>query len=127
MLYRLTPGRGHEVLRENTGGGNGTTFDLQGRPVVCKSDGSIYFTDPGLRVPLAERELPYAGWSWPGSMPCHPSRRGGPDRSKLRPGGRSMLPGCLVRSAHSLAAPPFQPDALLGLLERQTTRTYRLP
>ena len=29
--------------------------------VVCKSDGSIYFTDPGLRVPLQERELPYAG------------------------------------------------------------------
>ncbi len=29
--------------------------------VVCKSDGSIYFTDPGLRVPLAERELAYAG------------------------------------------------------------------
>ncbi len=28
--------------------------------VVCRSDGSIYFTDPGLRVPLAERELPYA-------------------------------------------------------------------
>src|SRR5207244_8978819 len=29
--------------------------------VVCKSDGSIYFTDPGLRVPLAERELASAG------------------------------------------------------------------
>jgi gluconolactonase len=29
--------------------------------VVCRSDGSIFFTDPGLRVPLAERELPYAG------------------------------------------------------------------
>jgi gluconolactonase len=29
--------------------------------VVCKSDGSIWFTDPGLRVPLAERELTYAG------------------------------------------------------------------
>jgi gluconolactonase len=29
--------------------------------VVCKSDGSIYFTDPGLRVPLAERELSAAG------------------------------------------------------------------
>ena len=29
--------------------------------VVCRSDGSIYFTDPGLRVPLGERELPYAG------------------------------------------------------------------
>ena len=28
--------------------------------VVCKSDGSVYFTDPGLRVPLAERELAYA-------------------------------------------------------------------
>jgi len=25
--------------------------------LVCKSDGSIYFTNPGLRVPLAEREL----------------------------------------------------------------------
>jgi gluconolactonase len=97
MLYRITPGRPHEVVREKTGGGNGTTFDLQGRlilcegdnrrvtrragddrfevlvdrfegkrlnrpnDVVCKSDGSLYFTDPGLRVPLAEREVPYAG------------------------------------------------------------------
>ena len=97
MLYRITPGRPHEVVREKTGGGNGTTFDLQGRlvlcegdnrrvtrtsadgrievlmdrfegkrlnrpnDVVCKSDGSIYFTDPGLRVPLGERELTYAG------------------------------------------------------------------
>jgi gluconolactonase len=97
VLYRLTPGRPYEVVREKTGGGNGTTFDLQGRlvlcegenrrvtrrvaadrfevlvdrfegkrlnrpnDVVCRSDGSIYFTDPGLRVPLAERELTYAG------------------------------------------------------------------
>ena len=97
MLYRVTPGRPHEVVREKTGGGNGTTFDLQGRlvlcegdnrrvvrqaadgrfevlmdrfegkrlnrpnDVVCRSDGSIYFTDPGLRVPLAEREVPHAG------------------------------------------------------------------
>ena len=97
MLYRLVPGRAPEVVREKTGGGNGTTFDLEGRlvlcegenrrvvrmagdgrvevlmdrfegkrlnrpnDVVCKSDGSIYFTDPGLRVPLAERELTYAG------------------------------------------------------------------
>ena len=96
MFYRLTPGGKPKVLRENTGEGNGTTFDLQGRlimceggnrritrtgadgklevlcdryeskrlnrpnDVVCRSDGSIYFTDPGLRVPLAERELPYA-------------------------------------------------------------------
>ena len=28
---------------------------------MCKSDGSLWFTDPGLRVPLAERELSYAG------------------------------------------------------------------
>ena len=97
VLYRIVPGRVPEVVREKTGGGNGTTFDLQGRlvicegdnrrvtrmtadgrvevlvdrfegkrlnrpnDVVCKSDGSIYFTDPGLRVPLAERELSYAG------------------------------------------------------------------
>jgi gluconolactonase len=97
MLYRLTPGGAPEVVREKTGGGNGTTFDLQGRlvlcegdnrrvtrrgadgrfevlmdrfegkrlnrpnDVVCRSDGSLYFTDPGLRVPLAEREVPHAG------------------------------------------------------------------
>ena len=96
-LHRLTPGKATELVRANTGEGNGTTFDLQGRlvlceggnrrvsrtsadgrlevlmdryegkrlnrpnDVVCKSDGSIYFTDPGLRVPLAERELPTAG------------------------------------------------------------------
>ena len=96
-LHRLTPGKEPELVRANTGEGNGTTFDLQGRlviceggnrrvtrwsaggqseilmdrfegkrlnrpnDVVCKSDGSIYFTDPGLRVPLAERELPSAG------------------------------------------------------------------
>jgi gluconolactonase len=95
-LYKLTPGKEPELVRANTGEGNGTTFDLQGRlviceggnrrvtrwsggqseilmdryegkrlnrpnDVVCKSDGSIYFTDPGLRVPLAERELPTAG------------------------------------------------------------------
>jgi gluconolactonase len=95
-LYRLTPGQRAEVVRTDTGEGNGTTFDLAGRlvlceggnrrvtrmgadgridvlmdrfegkrlnrpnDVVCRSDGSIYFTDPGLRVPLAQRELPYA-------------------------------------------------------------------
>jgi len=97
LLHRITPGKEPEVVRENTGEGNGTTFDLQGRivmceggnrritrmhadgridvlvdrfegkrlnrpnDVICRSDGSIYFTDPGLRVPLAVRELPYAG------------------------------------------------------------------
>src|SRR3954463_4038836 len=99
-FYRIRPGGQPETLRENTGEGNGTTFDPQGRlviceggnrrltrwpadgrfassvilidrvdgkrlnrpnDVVCRSDGSIYFTDPGLRVPLAEKELPHAG------------------------------------------------------------------
>ena len=103
-LHRVTPARVPEgeartveVVRTETGEGNGTTFDLQGRlvmceggnrrvtrmaadgrvevvvdryegkrfnrpnDVVCRSDGSLFFTDPGLRVPLAQRELPYAG------------------------------------------------------------------
>jgi gluconolactonase len=94
-FYRIRPGSPAELLRENTGEGNGTTFDPQGRlvqceggnrrltrwpadgkfassevlidkfdgkrlnrpnDVVCKSDGSIHFTDPGLRVPLKDRE-----------------------------------------------------------------------
>ena len=92
-LYRLTPGKAAELVTK-TAGGNGTTFDLQGRlimcegggrrvvrvspdgrieplverfmggrfnrpnDVVCRSDGSIYFTDPDKRVPYAEREVP---------------------------------------------------------------------
>ena len=95
-FYRIRPGSPAELLRENTGEGNGTTFDPQGRlvlceggnrrvtrwpadgkfashevlmdrfegkrlsrpnDVVCKSDGSLYFTNPGLRIPLGEREL----------------------------------------------------------------------
>ncbi|HEY2993131.1 MAG TPA: SMP-30/gluconolactonase/LRE family protein [Methylomirabilota bacterium] len=96
-LHRVTPGQPVQVVRSETGEGNGTTFDLQGRlvmceggnrrltrmaadgrvevvvdryegkrfnrpnDVVCRSDGSLFFTDPGLRVPLAQRELPYAG------------------------------------------------------------------
>ncbi len=96
-LHRITPGKPAALVRADTGEGNGTTFDLQGRlvicegghrrvtrwssdgrsevlvdryegkrlnrpnDVVCKSDGSLWFTDPGLRVRLAERELPYAG------------------------------------------------------------------
>ncbi len=96
-LHRITPGQPAELVRENTGEGNGTTFDLQGRlylceggnrqvtrmdaqgqvetvtdnyegkrlnrpnDVICKSDGTIYFTDPGLRIPFEQREVPYAG------------------------------------------------------------------
>ncbi len=92
VLYRLTLGDKPQVVRK-TNGGNGTTFDLQGRlincegdgrrvtrtepdgtvttlidrfegkrlnrpnDVICASDGALLFTDPSLRVPLAEREL----------------------------------------------------------------------
>jgi gluconolactonase len=97
MLHRLTPGKPPELVRDDTGEGNGITFDLQGRlvicegghrrvtrwsgdrrsevlvdrnegkrlnrpnDVVCKSDGSLWFTDPALRVPLAQREVDHAG------------------------------------------------------------------
>ena len=91
------PGQAAEVARADSGETNGTTFDMQGRLVmcegggrqitrmnadgpievladrfeggrlnrpndlVCRSDGSIFFTDPSLRVPFAEREVPNAG------------------------------------------------------------------
>jgi gluconolactonase len=96
-LHRIAPGKAPELVRANTGEGNGTTFDLQGRlviceggnrrvtrwsadgssevlmdryegerlnrpnDVVCTSDGSLYFTDPGYRVPFKDRETPHAG------------------------------------------------------------------
>jgi gluconolactonase len=37
MLIRLTPGKEPELAR-TTIGGNGTTFDLQGRMIVCEGD-----------------------------------------------------------------------------------------
>jgi gluconolactonase len=92
-LYRLAPG-GSAQLVAKTSGGNGTTFDLQGRlivcegdarrvsrlspegtieplverfmgarfnrpnDIVCRSDGSLFFTDPDKRVPYHKREIP---------------------------------------------------------------------
>ena len=91
-LFRITLGQPHALVRK-TEGGNGLTFDLQGRLIncegdgrrvtrtaldgtvttlldrfegkrlnrpndeICRSDGSLLFTDPSLRVPLAEREI----------------------------------------------------------------------
>jgi gluconolactonase len=37
VLYRLTPGEKAQMVRQ-TGGGNGTTFDLQGRLIMCEGD-----------------------------------------------------------------------------------------
>src|ERR1700680_104523 len=35
-FYRIKPGSPVELLRENTGDGNGTTFDPQGRLILCE-------------------------------------------------------------------------------------------
>ena len=35
-FYRIKPGGPAELLRENTGEGNGTTFDPQGRLIQCE-------------------------------------------------------------------------------------------
>ncbi|MBM3218649.1 MAG: SMP-30/gluconolactonase/LRE family protein [Candidatus Rokubacteria bacterium] len=97
-LHKLAPGKAPELIRGNTNESNGTTFDLQGRLVICeggdrrvtrwaqdgvsdmqvvmdrwqgkrlnrpndvacKSDGSLYITDPGYRVPFEQREMPHA-------------------------------------------------------------------
>ena len=97
QILKWVPGQRYQVFRENTNEGNGLTWDLQGRlivcemssrrvtrtekdgsigviadkyegkrlnrvnDVVCHSDGSIYFTDPGARVPAEERELDFSG------------------------------------------------------------------
>ena len=37
-LYRIVPGQKAEVVRK-TGGGNGTTFDLEGRLIMCEGGG----------------------------------------------------------------------------------------
>src|SRR5260370_24763147 len=36
VLYRMMPGRTPEVVRTETGEGNGTPFDLHGRLVICE-------------------------------------------------------------------------------------------
>ena len=90
-LFRIVPGQKHELVRQ-TVGGNGNTFDMQGRlvncegdarrltvtdangtvrtlidrhdgkrlnrpnDVICRSDGTLFFTDPSIRVPVAERD-----------------------------------------------------------------------
>ena len=97
IIYRVTPGSPAEVYRDNSGGSNGLTFDLEGRlimcegdgrrisrqeadgsitnladrwegkrihrpnDVVCKSDGSLYFTNPSGRIDPADREIDFAG------------------------------------------------------------------
>ena len=97
LIFRLVPGQEPEVFRENSGGTNGLTFDLQGRLMMCegdnrritrmesdgsitpmaerwdgkrlnrpndivgRSDGSVYFTNPGGRIEAADREIDFSG------------------------------------------------------------------
>jgi gluconolactonase len=96
-IYKLAHDASPEIIRENTGNGNGNTFDLDGnfilceggnrrvtrmywdgrvepiavridgqrlnRPndVICRSDGTMYFTDLGSSVPLADRDIAHFG------------------------------------------------------------------
>src|SRR5436309_676782 len=63
-FYRIRPGSPAELLRENTGEGNGTTFDPQGRLVQCEggnrrltrwpADGKIGVPD-GMKVDVEGR------------------------------------------------------------------------
>ena len=91
-MFKIALGGKHELVRA-TIGGNGTTFDLQGRliccegdgrrltrteadgsvtvlldkidgkrlnrpnDVICRSDGTLFFTDPALRVPVQNRDV----------------------------------------------------------------------
>lgn len=95
-MYRLPVGGSPEAVRR-THGGNGMTFDLEGRivqcegegnritraepdgtvttlvdrfeggrfnrpnDIICHSDGSLWFTDPSLRIPFERREQPRPG------------------------------------------------------------------
>ena len=98
QLFRWSPETSQtEVIRENTGYGNGCTLDLAGRlvmcegenrrisrteadgsvvaltsewqgrrynkpnDVVCRSDGSLYFTDPAGRVDESQRQMGFSG------------------------------------------------------------------
>ena len=38
LIFRLVPGGEPEVFRENSGGSNGLTFDLQGRLIMCEGN-----------------------------------------------------------------------------------------
>jgi gluconolactonase len=57
LIYRLVPGGQPEVIREQSGGSNGMTFDLQGRRLICEGDNrQVTRLEPdGTYTPLAQR------------------------------------------------------------------------
>ena len=70
-LYRLTPGKAAELVTK-TSGGNGTTFDLEGRVVMCEGDARrvVRVTGDGKIEPVVER---YMGgrFNRPNDVVCH--------------------------------------------------------
>jgi gluconolactonase len=70
-LYRLTPGKTAELVTK-TMGGNGTTFDLQGRVVLCEGDARRVsrVSRDGTIEPIVER---YMGgrFNRPNDVVCH--------------------------------------------------------
>jgi gluconolactonase len=56
-IYRLAPGGQPEIIREQSGGSNGMTFDLQGRLLICEGDNrQVTRREPdGTYTPLAQR------------------------------------------------------------------------
>ncbi len=57
LIYRLAPVGQPEVIRQQSGGSNGMTFDLQGRLLICEGDNrQITRREPnGAYTPLAQR------------------------------------------------------------------------
>src|SRR5205807_933129 len=70
-LYRLVPGKAPEVVR-TTQGGNGTTFDLQGRLIMCEGDGRMVtrMDQSGTVTTIADK---YKGgrFNRPNDVVCH--------------------------------------------------------
>src|SRR5262252_2336077 len=50
VFYRLRFGQQPETVRTGTGEGNGTTFDLQGRPVICEGGNGGLPAGPTTRI-----------------------------------------------------------------------------
>jgi gluconolactonase len=71
MLYRITPGQKPELVRE-TEEGNGTTFDLEGRLLVCEGKGRrvTRMTADGRVEAVAERFMG-GRFNRPNDVVCH--------------------------------------------------------
>jgi gluconolactonase len=90
-LHRITPGGAAELVRTDTGEGNGTTFDLQGRLVICEGGNRrvTRWSADGQSEVLVER---YEGkrLNRPNDVVC---------RSDGSPGSPIPASGCRCRSA----------------------------